>query len=136
MTSGSRHHLQIKRIYEAPGSNDGCRILIDRLWPRGLGKQQAALDAIDAAEGFRAYLLHGVTGSGKTEVYLRLVERALAAGQQALLLVPEINLTPQLESRVRARFPEIEVVSLHSELAEAARERAGTNCSPAVTWRK
>jgi len=67
--------------------------------------------------------LHGVTGSGKTEVYLRLVEQALAAGRQALLLVPEINLTPQLEGRVRARFPEAGVVSLHSELAEAARER-------------
>jgi primosomal protein N' (replication factor Y) len=69
------------------------------------------------------HLLHGVTGSGKTEVYLHLIARQLAAGCQTLLLVPEINLTPQLEARVRARFPETEVVSLHSELAEAARER-------------
>ena len=86
-------------------------------------EQTAALAAIDPGAGFSVHLLHGVTGSGKTEVYLRLVEQALAAGRQALLLVPEINLTPQLEGRVRARFPEAGVVSLHSELAEAARER-------------
>ena len=86
-------------------------------------EQQVALDAIATGSGFRAHLLHGVTGSGKTEVYLRLVERALAAGQQALLLVPEINLTPQLEARVAARFPEAQLTSLHSELTEAARTR-------------
>ena len=83
----------------------------------------AEIDAFDSGSGFQAYLLHGVTGSGKTEVYLRLVERALAAGKQALLLVPEINLTPQLEARVAARFPEAGLVSLHSELADAARTR-------------
>jgi primosomal protein N' (replication factor Y) len=86
-------------------------------------EQSSVLAAIDLAAGFSAHLLHGVTGSGKTEVYLRLVEQVLAAGRQALLLVPEINLTPQLEGRVRARFPDASVVSLHSELAEAARER-------------
>ena len=86
-------------------------------------EQAAAIAAIDPAGGFAAHLLYGVTGSGKTEVYLRLIEQVLASGQQVLLLVPEINLTPQLEGRVRARFPEAGVVSLHSELAEAARER-------------
>lgn len=86
-------------------------------------EQSAAIEAVTAASGFSAYLLHGVTGSGKTEVYLRLAERTLAAGGQALILVPEINLTPQLEERVRRRFPDVPVVSLHSELAEAARER-------------
>jgi primosomal protein N' (replication factor Y) len=86
-------------------------------------EQSVAVDAIDPAAGFSACLLHGVTGSGKTEVYLRLVEKTLALGRQVLLLVPEINLTPQLEERVRARFPDTGVVSLHSELAEAARER-------------
>jgi primosomal protein N' (replication factor Y) len=91
--------------------------------PALTAEQTVAVEAIDPAAGFSAYLLHGVTGSGKTEVYLRLVEQALALGRQVLLLVPEINLTPQLEERVRARFPEAGVVSLHSELAEAARER-------------
>jgi primosomal protein N' (replication factor Y) len=87
-------------------------------------EQAAALAAIAAgADGFRAYLLHGVTGSGKTEVYLRLIERALAAGRQSLLLVPEINLTPQLEARLAARFPAAGLVSLHSELGEAVRSR-------------
>ncbi|AXS78587.1 primosomal protein N' [Dechloromonas sp. HYN0024] len=97
---------------------------VDPIQPPALTEEQkTALAAIDFAAGFSVHLLHGVTGSGKTEVYLRLVEEALAAGRQALLLVPEINLTPQLEGRVRARFPEAGVVSLHSELAEAARER-------------
>ena len=96
--------------------------------PTLTAEQQVALDRIAADGGadgdsFRAYLLHGVTGSGKTEVDLRLVERALAAGKQALLLVPEINLTPQLEARVAARFPEAGLASLHSELTEAARTR-------------
>lgn len=87
-------------------------------------EQQAVLAQISAnGSDFHAYLLHGVTGSGKTEVYLRLVEQALARQQQALLLVPEINLTPQLEARVAARFPAVELVSLHSELSEAARLR-------------
>ena len=85
-------------------------------------EQKAALTLLAAGEA-RAYLLHGVTGSGKTEVYLRLIERCLAAGRQSLLLVPEINLTPQLEARVTARFPSAGLVSLHSELGEAARSR-------------
>ena len=92
--------------------------------PQLTAEQETALKRIiEGGFGFKAYLLHGVTGSGKTEVYLRLVERALAAGQQALLLVPEINLTPQLEARVAARFPDAGLVSLHSELTEAARTR-------------
>jgi primosomal protein N' (replication factor Y) len=66
-------------------------------------------------------LLYGVTGSGKTEVYLRLAEQALAAGRQALVLVPEINLTPQLEQRFAARFPGRRLVSLHSALTPAQR---------------
>lgn len=86
-------------------------------------EQSAALAVMQQANGFSPFLLHGVTGSGKTEVYLRLVESVVAAGRQALLLVPEINLTPQLEERVRGRFPAANVVSLHSELNEAARER-------------
>ena len=66
-------------------------------------------------------LLHGVTGSGKTEIYLRAAALALAAGRQVLMLVPEINLTPQLQSRVAARFPTHRLVSLHSALTPAQR---------------
>lgn len=85
-------------------------------------EQRAAVDKVLAVSGFSAWLLFGVTGSGKTEVYLRLAQSILESGGQVLLLVPEINLTPQLEARVRGRFPEARVVSLHSELTEAARE--------------
>ena len=68
-------------------------------------------------------LLHGTTGSGKTEVYLRAAARALALGRQALVLVPEINLTPQLVARFAARFPGQQIVALHSGLTPAARLR-------------
>ncbi|MEK8045740.1 primosomal protein N' [Ideonella margarita] len=67
------------------------------------------------------HLLHGVTGSGKTEVYLRAAEHALSIGRQALVLVPEINLTPQLEQRFAERFPGRKLVSLHSGLTAAQR---------------
>ncbi|RZS53187.1 primosomal protein N' [Sphaerotilus mobilis] len=83
-------------------------------------EQQAVLDAL-AACGAEPVLLHGVTGSGKTEVYLRRVAAALEAGRQALLLVPEINLTPQLEARIRARFPGRVTVAMHSGLGPAER---------------
>jgi primosomal protein N' (replication factor Y) len=86
--------------------------------------QQAAIEAITQAQGFQTFLLHGVTGSGKTEVYLQAIAAVLAGGGQALMLVPEIALTPQLESRVSARFPGAHVVSAHSGVADAARARA------------
>lgn len=87
-------------------------------------EQQAAYTAIASATGkFQPFLLHGITGSGKTEVYLHAIESILAHGQQALMLVPEIALTPQLEGRVAARFPNARIVSAHSGLADAARAR-------------
>ena len=85
--------------------------------------QERCVAALAAAQGFQAFLLHGVTGSGKTEVYLRSIEAILAAGDQALMLVPEIALTPQLEARVSERFPGATVVSAHSGVADAARAR-------------
>jgi primosomal protein N' (replication factor Y) len=88
--------------------------------------QAAALEAIERSAGAQQappLLLHGVTGSGKTEVYLRAAERALARGRQVLLLVPEINLTPQLLARVVQRFPSRHVVAMHSALTPAQRLR-------------
>ncbi len=92
--------------------------------------QQAAVDEITAVSSYSTTLLFGVTGSGKTEVYLRSAEKILERERQqgrraqVLILVPEINLTPQLENSVRARFPELNVVSLHSQLSEGERTRS------------
>jgi primosomal protein N' (replication factor Y) len=83
--------------------------------------QAAAVEAILGAEGFAPFLLHGVTGSGKTEVYLRTIAGVRRRGRGALVLVPEIALTPQLAGRFRARFG-AEVAVLHSGLTD--RERA------------
>lgn len=83
--------------------------------------QQLAVEKILAsANKFQVFLLDGVTGSGKTEVYLHLLEKVLAQDQQALILVPEIALTPQTVRRFTARF-EVPVVSLHSGVTDRAR---------------
>jgi primosomal protein N' (replication factor Y) len=82
--------------------------------------QHAATTEIIAAQGFQAFLLDGVTGSGKTEVYFALMEHMIRAGKQTLLLVPEIGLTPQLVARVRKRFS-CGLAVLHSGLAEGER---------------
>ena len=89
--------------------------------PELLSEQAAAVEAIAASLGrFAAFVLHGITGSGKTEVYLRLIERVLQAGQRALVLVPEIGLTPQLLTRFRARF-DAPMAVLHSALTDHER---------------
>jgi primosomal protein N' (replication factor Y) len=86
--------------------------------------QSKALHAVCASLGrFQAFLLSGVTGSGKTEVYLRAAAAVIERGRQVLMLVPEIALTPQLEAMVRDRFPGVELASLHSGLSEAERLR-------------
>jgi primosomal protein N' (replication factor Y) len=87
--------------------------------------QAGAIERIGAALGsFRPFLLHGITGSGKTEVYLRLIAQVLSQGKQALVLVPEIGLTPQLEARFRSAFPDTRIAVLHSGLEESARTHA------------
>jgi len=91
--------------------------------PELTADQARAVAAINAGTGFRCFLLDGVTGSGKTEVYLRCIRDRLAADRQCLVLVPEIGLTPQLVDRFRRRFP-VPVAILHSGLADGERLRA------------
>ncbi len=92
-----------------------------------LNEEQAAAVSCITREMhvFKPWLLYGVTGSGKTEVYIRLIQRALQDSShksaQVLVLVPEINLTPQLEARFRSRLPQFSLVSLHSSLSESER---------------
>ena len=125
------------------GHTATVRALVKRGWlesisrpeappPAGAGRpgpvltadQGAAVEQIGASLGkFGAWLLYGVTGSGKTEVYLRLIERVLESGRGALVLVPEIALTPQLVARFRARLA-APIVALHSSLADGARLEA------------
>ena len=93
--------------------------------PELMPAQAEAMAAIRADAGFRAYLLEGVTGSGKTEVYLQAIADCLAAGRQALVLVPEIGLTPQALQRFRSRLG-VPVHALHSGLADGERARAWT----------
>ncbi|UCG74307.1 MAG: primosomal protein N' [Chromatiales bacterium] len=87
--------------------------------------QCEAAQAIEADAGYRCYLLEGVTGSGKTEVYLHAIAAQLAAGRQSLVLVPEIGLTPQLVQRFRERLG-VPVAVLHSGLADGERLRSWT----------
>jgi primosomal protein N' (replication factor Y) len=83
--------------------------------------QQRAVDAVgEQFDRFKVWLLNGITGSGKTEVYLTLIERVLAQGRQALVLVPEIGLTPQLLARFRARLAG-DVFAVHSGLTDHQR---------------
>ena len=87
-------------------------------------EQSHAVEHINAyfkADKPRPVLLHGITGSGKTEVYLRVMEPILAGNQQVLLLVPEIGLTPQLLQRVQQHFPQYRTAALHSGLADGER---------------
>lgn len=85
--------------------------------------QTNAVNAIIAEQSqFKPWLLYGVTGSGKTEVYIRLIESILQqTDKQVLILVPEINLTPQLEARFRSRLSQYPLVTLHSHLSESER---------------
>ena len=91
-------------------------------------EQTTAVAALDAAHGrFAPFLLYGITGSGKTEVYLHAVEHTLSRGQRALVLVPEIGLTPQLVGRFRERFT-VPLALLHSALNDTERLTAWRQC--------
>jgi len=87
-------------------------------------EQQSAIDSVRSSlNHFQVHLLYGITGSGKTEVYLQTIATCLNQGRQALVLLPEIALTPQTLARFEARF-EAPVVALHSGIGDAARDRA------------
>jgi primosomal protein N' (replication factor Y) len=116
-----RGWVTIERVVSAPDPllSPGPR----RKKPESLtGEQEVAVGALvgrlEAAE-YGTYLLQGVTGSGKTEVYLRVIERALELGRGAIVLVPEIALTPQTVSWFRSRFGEVAI--LHSGMTDAQR---------------
>ncbi|MED5387770.1 MAG: primosomal protein N' [Pseudomonadota bacterium] len=83
-------------------------------------EQRQAIHALEDATGFSPFLLDGITGSGKTEVYLQAMTRHLSAGKQVLVLIPEIGLTPQTVQRFRQRFA-VPVVTLHSGLTDRER---------------
>ena len=84
--------------------------------------QQKASDEIQTAFGsFQPFLLYGITGSGKTEVYFDAMAKVLAQGRQVLFLLPEINLTPQLLKRVENRFADVPTAVLHSQMAAGKR---------------
>jgi primosomal protein N' (replication factor Y) len=107
---GDREKLRL--LNEEAPSQDSAKTLTPA--------QTQALDTIHALSGFARVLLHGVTGSGKTEVYLQAIAPILARGESALVLVPEIGLTPQLTDRFRARFGQ-RVCVYHSALSDGER---------------
>ncbi|GAA5232887.1 primosomal protein N' [Verticiella sediminum] len=114
-----------RRADAAPTEAPDARAELAATAPTLNPAQREAVDAIQAETGYAAFLLHGVTGSGKTEVYLHAAAHALTRGRQVLLLVPEINLTPQLQralvSRLQKMAGEDGVAVLHSGLAESER---------------
>ncbi len=111
-------HRAVARGPEPPRSVAPSHVTLNADQERAVEKLVAA-----TAAGFATFVLHGVTGSGKTEVYLRVIAAARAAGRGALVLVPEIALTPQLAARFRARFGE-DVAVLHSALPPRERLEA------------
>ncbi|HVX15682.1 MAG TPA: primosomal protein N' [Pirellulales bacterium] len=114
LISSRTSRLNHKQLSAAPAEReDNLALNVD---------QQTALDAILTplrAQRHETILLHGVTGSGKTEVYIRAIQEVVSYGRQAIVLVPEISLTPQTRQRFRARFGRVAV--LHSHLTDAER---------------
>jgi primosomal protein N' (replication factor Y) (superfamily II helicase) len=115
--------LQEVDLARAPDSSQSARfgVRADASVPQLTTEQRVAVEAIGGSlAGFAAWVLHGITGSGKTEVYLRAIEAVLRRGSRALVLVPEIGLTPQLVARFRERF-DAPLAVLHSALTDQER---------------
>ncbi len=114
----------VKRRISAPPPDADELDDARRAAPELMAEQKAALEKLGPSlrgDGFATFLLHGVTGSGKTEVYLGAIDEVVARGREAIVLVPEISLTPQTIRRFRRRFDRVAV--LHSHLSEAERHR-------------
>ncbi|WP_036830946.1 replication restart helicase PriA, partial [Photobacterium sanctipauli] len=111
----------IETVAEKPAHKHWLRnFAVTEEKPRLNEEQALAIASVNANPDFGCYLLEGVTGSGKTEVYLNLLEPVLAAGKQALILVPEIGLTPQTINRFRRRF-NVPLETIHSGLNDSER---------------
>ncbi|MEO2268746.1 primosomal protein N' [Pseudoalteromonas sp. YIC-656] len=96
--------------------------------PKLNSEQAIACSSINQSNGYASFLLEGVTGSGKTEVYLQCLEEVIRKGQQALVLVPEIGLTPQTVNRFRRRFPDTPIMLWHSALTDNERLQTWRFC--------
>ncbi|MDD5274924.1 MAG: primosomal protein N' [Methylovulum sp.] len=117
---------QLVEIIYADTTSTVTRLVNDDALPCN-PQQQAAITAVNDSLGrFAVFLLEGVTGSGKTEVYMQIICSVLARGQQVLVLVPEITLTPQLEERFRRRFA-VNIAIAHSRLTDTQRQTAWLN---------
>lgn len=105
-----------KKLGNRPLVNSQNRLVLNK-------QQTLVVSRLSYTQGFETFLLNGVTGSGKTEVYLQAIESVLNQGKQVLVLVPEIGLTPQTVQRFKARF-HVEIDALHSNLNETERLNA------------
>ena len=107
-------------LWRAPAA-DGDNKATAAAIPTASSEQQQAIDALELNNGFTPHLLFGVTGSGKSEIYLHAAAAVLAQKKQVLFLTPEIHLTPQLEYAMRQRFPGRSIAVLHSGLTDGER---------------
>ncbi len=115
--------LTNKGLIERRAVDTDAQVVKPSNGPQLNGEQTATVAAIRASQGFAAFLLAGITGSGKTEVYLECIAAQIAAGKQSLVLVPEIGLTPQLVRRFRQRLG-VPISVLHSGLNKSERLQA------------